>query len=104
MTALGAPKMDRPERERRALRKAFALGLQTDVTLLRPKLYQVASTTRAGVVHRVAVTSRGGREHLACSCEAGLVDQPCTHAAAVWLHRLEQRSGTSVLYVHPPTN
>ena len=102
MTTLGPPKMDLPERQQRALRKAFALGLQTDVVQLRPKLYEVASTTRAGLAHRVAVTSRGGEVHLACSCEAGLVGVPCTHAAAVWIYRLEARSGASVLYVHPP--
>lgn len=94
--------MDVPERQQRALRKAFALGLQTDVRQLRPRLYAVESTTRDGITHRVAVTHRRGEEHLACSCEAGLMDQPCVHAAAVWLHRLEQRSGASVLYVHPP--
>jgi hypothetical protein len=94
--------MDLPERRQRALRKAFALGLQADVEQLRPRLYRVASTSRAGLAHRVAVTSRGGEEYLACSCEAGLIGQPCVHAAAVWLRRLEARSGASVLYVHPP--
>lgn len=86
------------ERQRRALRKAFALGLAADVTRVRFGLYLVPSTTREGQAHRVAVSPRG---RYSCSCEAGVAGRPCVHAAAVYLAKLERNSGASVVYVKP---
>jgi hypothetical protein len=97
-TAPTAPRMSLTERQQRALRKAFALGLQADVVRVRFGLYLVPSTSRDGVDHKVAVSPRG---QYACSCEAGVAGRPCVHAAAVYLAKLERNSGASVVYVKP---
>ena len=99
MTTLGPPKMDTTTRQRRALARAFALGLQGDVRPVGPRLWRVPSMSEPGLLHTVALTSRRGEPHLACSCPAGATGVPCTHAAAVWLWRLERRSGASVLSI-----
>lgn len=90
--------MSPAERRQRALRKAFALGLQSDVARVRLGLYTVPSTTRPGTRHHVTVSSQG-RYH--CSCEAGVAGKPCIHAAAVYLRKLEANSRASVVYVKP---
>jgi uncharacterized Zn finger protein len=88
-------------RRRTALAKALAWGLQGDVQPLGQASYRVPSRTEPGLLYTVAVTRRRGAEHLACSCPAGVADLPCVHSAAVYLHRLEQRSGVTVIGVHP---
>ena len=89
----------RRERERRALARAFAWGLQADVRPAGPRAFRVPSRTEPGLLYEVVLTSRDGKEHLACSCPAGAAGQPCCHAAACWLFLLERRTGASVLAV-----
>jgi len=93
--------MDTPTRQRRALARAFALGLQGDVRPAGRRTWRVPSVSEPGLLHTVVLTSRRGQPHLACSCTAGAMGRPCAHAAAVWLWRLERRSGASVLAVRP---
>lgn len=90
-----------PDRRRSALRRAFARGLQREVRAGGGKTYLVPSQTRPGLLHQVTLTSRRGQPHLVCSCEAGAMGQPCAHAAAVWLYRLEA-GGARVLTIRPP--
>lgn len=91
--------LDRKARERQALARAFAWGLQADV---RPgqqrNTYLVPSRSEPGLLHLV-VANRSGR--VFCSCPAGSVGAPCTHAAAVWLYLMEQRTGGTVTSVRP---
>jgi hypothetical protein len=88
-------------RQKRALAKAFAWGLQSEVRPVATDRYQVPSRTEPGLLYTVARTRRNGQEWFACSCPAGVAGLPCAHAAAVYLHRLEQRTGGTVTAVRP---
>jgi len=88
-------------RQQRALAKALAWGLQGDVQPLGTMAYAVPSRTEPGRSYRVARTRRAGAEHLICDCPAGLAGVPCVHTAAVYIHRLEQRTGGTVTAVRP---
>lgn len=92
-------------RQKRALTRAFSLGLQAEVRPSGGGYYLVPSQSEPGLLHRVAVTRRrgpaGSQEHLACDCTAGVTGVPCSHAAAVWLFRLEQRTHGAVVAVRP---
>lgn len=91
-------RMTTEERQRRALRKAFALGLSADVARVRFGRYTVPSTSRDGSAHTVTVSASGVYR---CSCEAGVAGRPCVHAAAVYLRKLEANSKATVVYVRP---
>ena len=101
MSISGPPRMDTPTRQRRALARAFSLGLQAEVRPVSLRVWRVPSMSEPGLLHTVVLTSRRGQPHLACSCPAGATGVPCSHAAAVWLWRLERRSGGTVLFVRP---
>ena len=88
-------------RQRRALARAFSWGLQAEVRPVDRRHWRVPSIREPGLLYDVALTTRDGREHLACSCPAGVADMPCAHAAAVWLWRTEQMTGGSVIGVRP---
>jgi hypothetical protein len=88
-------------RQRRALARAFAWGLQAEVRPVDPRHWRVPSVHEPGLLYDVALTRRDGQEHLACSCPAGVAGQPCSHAAAVWLFRTEQRTGGNIVAVRP---
>src|SRR5215831_19230651 len=74
------------ERQRRAIARALARGGSQRVEPgVYPDTYRVLSGTRDGRWHNVAVDAGTYR----CDCEAGLSHQPCAHAAAVYVARLE---------------
>lgn len=90
--------MDRRVREQRALFRAWAWDLASDVRPARERnVYHVPSRSEPGLLHRV-VANPGGRYW--CSCPAGSTGAPCTHAAALYLYLLGRR-GVRVVDVQP---
>ena len=64
---------------------------------MRYGFYRVASASRPGTVHTVSVDDQGrGAPVYRCDCEAGAHEQPCWHAAAVFVARVENATGARV--------
>lgn len=76
-------------RQAAAIRKALTLGGSTLVHRVRFGLYRVASSSREGRYHTVRVDAQG---RYRCTCEAGLAGNPCWHAAAVYVAKVEHAS------------
>jgi SWIM zinc finger len=73
-------------RRRRAIARALAHGGAAAVRRVRFGRYEVASASRPGTVHTVAVDARGAYR---CSCPAGISGRACWHAAAVYVAKVE---------------
>jgi len=83
--------------QQRALSKALALALASQVTRVRLGLYRVPSTSEAGVTWTV-ITESGA---YSCTCRAS--NKPaCVHRAAVFLAKV-QATGCKVVGVKPAT-
>jgi hypothetical protein len=76
--------------ERNAIGRALARGGAAAVERVRYGRYRVASASRPGLAHTVAVDA-AGRYH--CDCEAGLAGHPCWHAGAVYVAKVERGGG-----------
>ena len=89
------PRMDRRALQQRALTRAWAWDMASDVRPGRGRnVYLVPSRSEPGLLHQVVANP--GR--FWCSCPAGAMGQPCIHAAGVWLYLLARR-GTRVTSV-----
>jgi hypothetical protein len=75
--------------ERNAISRAMAMGGAAAVTRIRLGLYRVASASRPGRFHTVAVDARG---RYAWDCEAGLAGRVCWAQAAVFIAKVEHAS------------
>jgi hypothetical protein len=79
---------------RNAIARALARGGAAAVERVRYGLYRVASSSRPGAWHTVAVDARGGGAPVyRCDCEAGLAGRPCWHAGAVYIAKVEAGGG-----------
>jgi hypothetical protein len=79
--------MSPQELRSRAIVRALAHGGAATVRRVRFGLYEVASASRPGTAHTVAVDERGAYR---CSCEAGIAGVPaCWHRAAVYVAKVE---------------
>ena len=82
------------EMRRRAIARALERGGAAAVVRVRYGLYRVASSSRPGVWHTVAVDARGaGAPVYRCDCEAGLAGRACWHAGAVYVAKVEHGRG-----------
>lgn len=95
---VAAVAMDLAELRRRAINKALAMGGAAAVTRVRYGTYQVASRTREQMRHTVSVTPDGTYH---CTCEAGLQERACWHAAAVYVAKVEAGGGRVVAPAAP---
>jgi hypothetical protein len=76
------------ERWVRALQKAVATHAEPVLREVKRlgRVYEVHSRSSSDMVYIVVLqVLEDGRAMLSCSCPAGSHDQPCWHAAAVWL-------------------
>jgi hypothetical protein len=80
---------------RRAISRALARGGAAAVTRVRYGLYQVASSSRPGRFHTVAVDA-GGRYR--CDCE---VERACWHAGAVFVAKVPAGGGRVIGLASP---
>ena len=75
---------------RRAIARALERGEAAAVVRVRYGLYRVASSSRPGVWHTVAVDVGGaGTPVYRCDCAAGLAGRVCWHAGAVYEAKVE---------------
>ena len=90
--------VDRKTLQARALQRAWAWDTASDVRPGQGKnVYLVPSRSAPGIRHSVVANASG---RLFCSCPAGSMGAPCTHAAGVYLYLLARR-GVSVVGVRP---
>jgi len=76
-------------RQRNAIRKAVERGGAKLVRRVRFGLYRIESAHEAGRVYTVRVDAQG---RYSCDCPAGLAGNPCWHAAAVYVAKIEHAS------------
>jgi hypothetical protein len=75
------------ERWMRAFQKAVAAHVEPVLREVKRlgRVYEVPSRSSDAVYIVVLQALEDGRAMLSCNCPAGSHDQPCWHAAAVWL-------------------
>src|SRR5687767_9625179 len=83
------------ERWRRAAKRALAADLPGDL-VRRGDSVLVPSTTADGKRYRVRLD---GNRVGGCDCEAGLLNKPCKHRAAVAIRLFEKETGARVVAV-----
>lgn len=89
--------MNTLNRWQRAAQRALAADLTGDL-VQRGSSVLVASQTTAGKRYAVRlVGNRAGQ----CNCEAGLLNKPCAHRAAVALRIYERQYGVKVTAIKP---